>query len=70
MCMDGYVDEILIRERIADVRRRAALHTLVHDDAPRPARRGLWARVAQALRRIPRPVTRARGPLSRVSQHP
>ena len=58
--MDTYVQEILIRERIADVRQHAARqHLLSGAKAPR-ARNSLWGLVLRLVRAasIPRPKRR------------
>jgi hypothetical protein len=43
MWMDAYVEDILIRERLAEARRNGARQRLLHSARPSTANRGPWA---------------------------
>jgi hypothetical protein len=65
MWMDAYVQEILIRERIAESARRAARHHLLHHPrSPRDRQPRLWERL---LRFIGAPWTRPTKRLEEVT---
>jgi hypothetical protein len=49
MWMDAYVQETLIRERIAESERRAARHHLLNHPRPPRARQRLWERLLRFI---------------------
>jgi len=58
MWMNWYVQDILVRQQIADAERRAAHHQLVREARARRAPRGLTRLLARLRRRptVPAPV--------------
>ena len=58
MWMDTYVEYTLLRERIADAQRRAAMNHLLRDAKPVRARRGVRELVSRLLQRRAQPAAR------------
>ena len=58
--LDAYVQDILIRERIADAQQRAARYHLLHRTKPPRARTSLWALVPRLVRAASIPRLRRR----------
>lgn len=50
MWMDAYVQDIMMRERMADARQRAVRYYLLREGRPERARRRPWAVVARVVR--------------------
>ena len=60
MWMDAYVEEILLRQRIAEAQHRAAVNQRTRGPEPLPARRGIRALLSRLLRRRTHPALRER----------
>ena len=58
MWMDAYVEDTLLRERIADAQRRAAMNYLLRGAKPVRARRGVRELVSRLLQRRAQPAAR------------
>ena len=55
MWMNPYVQDVLIREQIADAQQRAARNHLLRRTQPRDAPGGAWERLTRRWRRAPPP---------------